>query len=85
MVENQDVQKLVRRGSSFWQENPEVSIKINVNEIMSRNADCCICFEPFREPTLTPCGHTFCAECIAEIVNRTHNCPVCKREDIQQD
>jgi hypothetical protein len=45
MVENYEVPKLVKRGSSFWQENPEVAIKINVSEIMGRNAECCICME----------------------------------------
>lgn len=60
-------------------------IKINVNDIMLDNASCCICLEMFKQPTLTPCGHTFCRDCIHEIVNRTHKCPTCNREDILEN
>jgi hypothetical protein len=40
-----------------------------------------------QDPSITKCGHTFCKECIAEQVNRKHECPLCmtkveKQEDI---
>ena len=56
-----------------------------MNELMARNADCCICLEMYKDPTLTPCGHTYCSDCIHEIINRTHTCPVCKKGDISVD
>ena len=79
------VQLQRNRSSGWWneQEAGGMAIKIDVNEMMAKNADCCICLEMYKEPTLTPCGHTFCAACIGEIINRTHTCPVCKRDNIQ--
>jgi hypothetical protein len=35
----------------------------------------------FVEPTVTPCGHTFCAFCIGEWTanERRQNCPMCRK------
>ncbi len=51
---------------------------------------CPICTDPFNDPKLLPCGHTFCANCIQQLMNvasqgqftrilRQFNCPVCRR------
>ena len=37
----------------------------------------------FKNPFITPCGHTFCKDCIFEVVNRQHRCPVCN-QDLQE-
>ena len=29
---------------------------------------------------MTPCGHNFCRNCIAECLNRKHQCPLCNAE-----
>lgn len=29
---------------------------------------------------ITPCGHNFCRACIAECLNRKHQCPLCNKE-----
>mmetsp|Transcript_48376 Transcript_48376/g.35585 ORF Transcript_48376/g.35585 Transcript_48376/m.35585 type:complete len:133 (-) Transcript_48376:72-470(-) len=33
-----------------------------------------------KEPFISKCGHTFCKACIAECVNRQHECPQCRQK-----
>ena len=39
---------------------------------------CVICFEPFQKPTVLPCLHMFCHDCIARWINSKGKCPLCK-------
>ena len=40
---------------------------------------CAVCLEAFENPTVTSCGHIFCAECASEMQNRgVSNCPMCR-------
>ena len=46
------------------------------------SVDCVICSEVYVEPWLTPCGHTFCKECLLGLY-RYHEsaappCPMCR-------
>lgn len=47
---------------------------------MSRELRCSICLNNFIEPTTTPCGHTFCRNCIEEILSNSDLCPSCSAE-----
>lgn len=38
------------------------------DRVFQQDLECSICFEPFTEPLLTGCGHTFCRECIEEVM-----------------
>ncbi|KAG2497725.1 hypothetical protein HYH03_004461 [Edaphochlamys debaryana] len=42
--------------------------------------DCPICFDTLDGPTVTPCNHWFCKECITSWLNSSvhHNCPACR-------
>ncbi|KAH3848751.1 tripartite motif-containing protein 2-like [Dreissena polymorpha] len=54
--------------------------------LILKNLECSICMETFTNPKDLECGHTFCEECIQEIITRAHNenrlkhiqCPVCR-------
>ncbi|XP_046578095.1 tripartite motif-containing protein 45-like [Haliotis rubra] len=44
---------------------------------------CSVCIEPFKDPKLLPCFHTFCQRCLEEFTSRTARngefcCPVCR-------
>jgi hypothetical protein len=49
---------------------------------------CLICQDCFKNPTITPCGHTFCSKCIYEHMDRARNpntsnqCPLCKDNNL---
>jgi E3 ubiquitin-protein ligase NRDP1 len=37
---------------------------------------CSVCKEVLKDPVNTPCGHTFCRECIIEWIRTSPSCPV---------
>jgi hypothetical protein len=39
---------------------------------------CSLC--PWEDPQRTPCGHTFCSGCLAQSLQRTRHCPLCKAQ-----
>eukprot|EP00026_Physarum_polycephalum_P001188 Phypoly_transcript_01189.p1 GENE.Phypoly_transcript_01189~~Phypoly_transcript_01189.p1 ORF type:complete len:520 (+),score=57.02 Phypoly_transcript_01189:1800-3359(+) len=41
-------------------------------------ATCCVCHEIFKNPFSTMCGHSFCYDCIIEVIHRKGTCPLCR-------
>lgn len=41
--------------------------------------ECSLCIRMFYEPVTTPCGHTFCKECLERSLDHRPNCPLCKQ------
>ena len=41
---------------------------------------CLICLGPPREPTVLPCGHSFCTGCVSELRSKgvSQACPLCR-------
>ena len=41
---------------------------------------CLICLEPPHEPTVLPCGHSFCTGCVSELRVKgvSDSCPACR-------
>lgn len=48
----------------------------NISSILT----CPICFDYFSKPILTPCGHSFCFNCILKHLGMSRNCPMCRNE-----
>ena len=49
--------------------------------------DCSICMEPFTDPKVWPCGHTFCGSCADRLTEdkRKIRCPTCNEiHDVNQ-
>lgn len=40
--------------------------------------DCPICFELLFDPVTSPCGHSFCRQCLARAIDHNPCCPVCR-------
>lgn len=44
--------------------------------------ECTICMDLIEEPTLTPCGHCFCRDCITTVLSSagpsSNKCPICR-------
>eukprot|EP01130_Rhizamoeba_saxonica_P003574 TRINITY_DN1497_c0_g1_i1.p1 TRINITY_DN1497_c0_g1~~TRINITY_DN1497_c0_g1_i1.p1 ORF type:complete len:299 (-),score=59.89 TRINITY_DN1497_c0_g1_i1:199-1095(-) len=40
--------------------------------------DCPICVNLLLEPVTTPCGHTFCRECLTRSLYHSNVCPLCR-------
>ena len=60
------------------------AIKIEIDSILDKH-DCIICMCKLAKATVTKCGHTFCKECISEVVNQKHECPLCVTKLTQND
>lgn len=42
------------------------------------DGDCTLCLKLLFEPVTTPCGHTFCKECLAQALDHRNRCPMCR-------
>ncbi|XP_072537352.1 LON peptidase N-terminal domain and RING finger protein 1 [Salminus brasiliensis] len=40
--------------------------------------ECPLCMRLFYEPVTTPCGHTFCKNCLERCLDHSPQCPLCK-------
>ncbi|XP_028833572.1 LON peptidase N-terminal domain and RING finger protein 1 [Denticeps clupeoides] len=40
--------------------------------------ECSLCMRLFYKPVTTPCGHTFCKNCLERCLDHTPQCPLCK-------
>ncbi|KAF3481795.1 uncharacterized protein GIQ15_04554 [Arthroderma uncinatum] len=41
---------------------------------------CTLCLEPFKDPSVSTCGHVFCWTCIRDWVQEKPECPLCRQE-----
>ncbi|XP_044306895.1 LON peptidase N-terminal domain and RING finger protein 1-like isoform X2 [Varanus komodoensis] len=47
--------------------------------LSTSDLECSLCIRMFFEPVTTPCGHTFCKECVERCLDHRPNCPLCKQ------
>ncbi|XP_035415729.1 LON peptidase N-terminal domain and RING finger protein 1-like isoform X2 [Cygnus atratus] len=54
--------------------------QLYLGELLSiSDLECSLCIRMFLEPVTTPCGHTFCKECLERCLDHRPNCPLCKQ------
>ncbi|EFR01860.1 peroxisome assembly protein 10 [Nannizzia gypsea CBS 118893] len=41
---------------------------------------CTLCLDPFKDPSVSTCGHVFCWTCIRDWVQEKPECPLCRQE-----
>ena len=56
------------------EENHEYMYKEEVDDDLM----CNICLQPLIRPIDTPCGHTYCQECLTSFLLESDFCPVCR-------
>ncbi|KAM3846281.1 LON peptidase N-terminal domain and RING finger protein 3-like isoform 3-T3 [Vipera latastei] len=47
--------------------------------LTASDLECSLCIRMLYEPVTTPCGHTFCKECMERCLDHRPNCPLCKQ------
>ncbi|KAK1885757.1 LON peptidase N-terminal domain and RING finger protein 1 [Dissostichus eleginoides] len=48
------------------------------DQVDPNDMECSLCMRLFYEPVTTPCGHTFCKNCLERCLDHTPQCPLCK-------
>ncbi|KAJ5191693.1 uncharacterized protein N7498_010678 [Penicillium cinerascens] len=43
---------------------------------------CAICLDNLEQPVITACAHAYCRDCVEQVIERQHKCPLC-RADIE--
>ncbi|XP_044060277.1 LON peptidase N-terminal domain and RING finger protein 3-like [Siniperca chuatsi] len=57
------------------------SLSSVVGDVMDpTDLECSLCMRLFYEPVTTPCGHTFCLQCLKRCLDHNPKCPLCKEE-----
>ena len=44
-----------------------------------KDMECTICKNSIDRPSIFPCGHYFCHDCVVQWLNRHHKCPTCNQ------
>jgi Lon protease-like protein len=55
----------------------ETKIGSNMNGI-EHCLECPICMNLFYEPVTSPCGHSFCRQCLIRTLDNADSCPICR-------
>eukprot|EP00743_Colponemidia_sp_Colp-15_P004888 GILK01005268.1.p1 GENE.GILK01005268.1~~GILK01005268.1.p1 ORF type:complete len:716 (+),score=91.37 GILK01005268.1:111-2258(+) len=42
--------------------------------------ECSLCYSLLYEPVATPCGHSFCRECLQRALDHHSSCPICRTD-----
>ncbi|KAL2076211.1 hypothetical protein VTL71DRAFT_1154 [Oculimacula yallundae] len=58
----------------------DTAVLEHLKESTRAELDCQVCYGLFLEPFTTPCGHTFCRSCLHRVLDHSHLCPICRRQ-----
>ncbi len=58
----------------------QILTKMANKDEIDLNQNCSICFDKLSNPSLTPCGHIFCKECLEMCLQVKKSCPMCKAD-----
>ena len=80
-TKNQEVTKDQLIQSLDNRTNISNEYKKSVIEKLNNENDgiCCVCLDTYTEPSITPCLHVFCHECIKKSIAHKPKCPQCRQ------
>ncbi|KAK5617259.1 LON peptidase N-terminal domain and RING finger protein 1, partial [Crenichthys baileyi] len=58
--------------------NPKTCSSVPKDLLDPSDLECSLCMRLFYEPVTTPCGHTFCKNCLERCLDHNPQCPLCK-------
>ncbi|OBS74038.1 hypothetical protein A6R68_15422, partial [Neotoma lepida] len=81
MIINEDGRNKLKKQSESPSEDCVLSLAygdIPEELIDVSDFECSLCMRLFFEPVTTPCGHSFCKNCLERCLDHTPYCPLCK-------
>lgn len=57
---------------------PEYERNADPNNFNKDDVECALCFRYLHQPVTTPCGHSFCRNCLDRCLDHSTSCPLCK-------
>ncbi|KAJ3346760.1 hypothetical protein HDU91_006959, partial [Kappamyces sp. JEL0680] len=54
------------------------SLALTINLLTAEDFGCQLCLDPLGDPITTPCGHSFCRNCLVSSLNYSKHCPLCR-------
>ncbi|KAK2765158.1 hypothetical protein FQN54_008857 [Arachnomyces sp. PD_36] len=51
----------------------------HVMSTLRNELDCLVCYALMLNPLTMSCGHTFCRNCVARVLDHSNLCPICRR------
>jgi Lon protease-like protein len=71
--------EVVYEGNFADDQHDSLTLQV-LKENLRAELDCQVCYALILDPLTTPCGHTFCRECVARVLDHTDLCPICRRK-----
>lgn len=75
----QDEESMMRKEYVQYKAESSLSREKTLSVLSVSDFECPLCIRLFFEPVTTPCGHTFCKNCIERSLDHNLRCPLCKQ------
>ena len=57
----------------------DAAVAERIQETVRLELECHVCYSLMVDPITTTCGHTFCRQCVARVLDHASLCPTCRR------
>ncbi|XP_031442899.1 LON peptidase N-terminal domain and RING finger protein 1 isoform X1 [Clupea harengus] len=74
-----DEEPMMRKEERHNRASCGVDREASLRVLTASDFECPLCIRLFYEPVTTPCGHTFCKNCIERSLDHNLRCPLCKQ------
>ncbi|XP_068596511.1 LON peptidase N-terminal domain and RING finger protein 1 [Brachionichthys hirsutus] len=78
-VAEEDEEMLMRKKGRHVRDECSCSREKALDALTVSDFECPLCIRLFFEPVTTPCGHTFCKNCMERSLDHNLRCPLCKQ------
>ncbi|XP_050311676.1 LON peptidase N-terminal domain and RING finger protein 1-like [Anthonomus grandis grandis] len=70
-------EKMLDRMLANLESTVEKALRESWNTITIEDLECLLCRRCLFDPVTTPCGHTFCRDCLTRVLDHRLTCPLC--------
>ncbi|XP_068181629.1 LON peptidase N-terminal domain and RING finger protein 1 [Antennarius striatus] len=78
-VAEEDEEMMMRKEDRHGRGESSYGLEKTLDVLTVSDFECPLCIRLFFEPVTTPCGHTFCKNCMERSLDHNLRCPLCKQ------